>query len=53
MRRAVVVEIRKVEGECTVSKTTAIEWLFSRYNDVEISLEDQPKSGGPPIDHAH
>ena len=44
-----VVEICKVEGECTVSKTTAIEWLFRRrFNNGETSsLDDKPMSGRP------
>ena len=47
-RGAAVVEIWELEGgECTVSKTTAIEWLFRRFNNGETSLEDQPRSGRP------
>ena len=48
-RAAAVVEICEMEGgECTVSKTTAIKWLFRRFNNGETSLEDQLKSDGRP-----
>ena len=48
--RAAAIEISNVEGvECTVSKTTAIERLFRRFNNCETSLEYQPRSGGPSI----
>ena len=41
-----IVEICKVEGECTVSKTRVIEW-YRLFNNGETSLEDQPRSGRP------
>ena len=51
--RAVALEISKVEGECMVSKTTAIEQLFKRFNNGEPSLEDQARSSRLLIDHEH
>ena len=46
--RATAVEICEVDGdECTVSKTTAIEWLFRRFNNRETSPVDLPSSGRP------
>ena len=54
-RAAALVEICEVEGgECTVIKTTPIEWLFRRFdNNGEPSIEDQPRSGRLLIDNEH
>ena len=45
-RAAAAIEIFEVEGgECTVSKTTTIDW-YKRLDNGETSLEDFPRSGG-------
>ena len=37
-----------MEFEYTASKTTAIEWLFRRFNKGETNIEDRPRSGRRP-----
>jgi [histone H3]-lysine36 N-dimethyltransferase SETMAR len=45
--RAAVKEISQVEGEGFVSKSSAARW-FKKFNEGDISLEDQERPGRPP-----
>jgi [histone H3]-lysine36 N-dimethyltransferase SETMAR len=44
--RAAVKEICSVEGEGSVSKSTASEW-FQRFSEGDLSFHDKPRSGRP------
>lgn len=41
-----IVMLKTAYGEAALSKTRVYEW-FTRFKNVEMSIEDQPRSGRP------